>query len=135
MMDLWSALVDAFKAVGRLGHAVAITVCDLVIEVAQAAVVTFGQIKSWLSSRGVRANVNPSEVGFTFLQAMENGDFTVVGGFFDLNTNKVTDAMAVQSMHVDPAIQAMHSEKPLALLPANQHQRTAIQNRINGEQH
>lgn len=131
MMELWAALVDAFKAVGHLGHVVAIKVCDLVIELAQAVVVTFDQIKSWLSSRGFRANVNPSEVGFTFLQAMKNGDFAVVGGFFDLNTNTVTDAMAVRSTHVDPAIQAMHAGKPLALMPANQHQRAAIQSRIN----
>jgi len=66
---------------------------------------TIGAIVDWFN--GVDTSI-PSEVGFTVAEALSSGNFKVVQGVFNKNTNRVTAGRAMDVNEMDATLGSYH---------------------------
>ncbi len=66
---------------------------------------TIGEIINWFN--GVNTSI-PSEIGFTVAEALSSGDFKVVQGVFNKNTNKVTTGRTMDVKEMDATLGGHH---------------------------
>jgi hypothetical protein len=82
----------------------AILVADL-LYIGWIILLTIGAIVDWFD--GVDAKM-PSEVGFTVAEALSSGNFKVVQGVFNKNTNKVRTGRTMDVSEMDATLDGHH---------------------------
>ncbi len=79
------------------------------------AILTYQQVVTWFVERTAIKRAKQSNVAFTLVEKLQNGDYKTVQGVFDTQTATLVDGKAWESRSIDQDLAEIHSTEELAI--------------------
>ena len=83
-----------------------------IVAVVEIAILTI----EWLTEKfAVMRTGDKDEIGFTVKQALESGNFEIVQGVFNTNTETIVDVQRIKAKRLDTRLENLHTQPELVI--------------------
>jgi len=97
-----------------LAITLAVAIYDILTVIA-IIILTIAEVFSWFRSKSALVTSDKNNVPFTLMDKLSSGDYGVIQGVFNKDTEKVLDARKYKAEQLDEQLKQAHRANPLVI--------------------